>query len=117
MKALKCFAEDHQDDMRRFQERRLAIVIDFDERDRQREHAQKQIPDDLRNRVFILGSRNEPKDLKKAMRSVGSLERIGTALADDCHTGTHELWNHPELVQNADELRRLKTAVEPWLFY
>lgn len=107
--------------MRRYPERRLVIVIDLDDRLDDRKdrlaYAKNQIPDDLRDRVFVLGPRKDPEQLKRTLRIVGSLEKIGRTLAEECRTGAHEIWKHPELVQNADELRRLKTAVEPWLFY
>ena len=102
--------------MRRYPERRLVIIIDLDNRKNRLAQAKNQIPDDLADRVFILGPRKDPEQLKRTLRTVGSLEDIGRALAEECRTGAHEIWNYPELAQNAYELKRLKTLVEPWLF-
>jgi len=91
-------------------------MMDFDGNAERLSYAMGHVPDDVRDRVFILGARKEPQDVKRAMPKIGALEAIGTALAEDCRTNASAIWNHPELACNSAELERLNAAVKPWLF-
>jgi hypothetical protein len=43
----------------------MVLLIDFDNRENRLSYAQSQIPDDLKERVFILGVQSEPENLKR----------------------------------------------------
>jgi len=115
MKVLESFRKNQEAGVRKWPLRVLVLLIDFDEDDGRLVYAKGQISIDLQDRVFILGARNQPEDIKRAV-GIGSLEAIGAALAGDCRANTRTLWTHHELVHNNSELERLSTAVKPWLF-
>lgn len=117
LKTLESFKNNQVAGLRRWPLRIVVLLIDFDRDIGRLDYFRKQIDisADLMNRVFILGARNEPEDIKRAVGS-GSLETIGIALADDCRSNTRTLWNHVELAHNSNELDRLNAAVKPWLF-
>jgi hypothetical protein len=100
--------------MRAYSERFMVLLIDFDNHLDRIDYAKRKIPHDLENRVFILGSLIEPKDLKRA--GLGTLEEIGSSLAKDCREGTDTVWGHDLLRHNATELERLRAYVRPILF-
>jgi hypothetical protein len=114
MKVLDVFESKEISGMRVYSKRFMVLLIDFDN-DRQRiSYAKGKIPDDLENRVFVLGSLIEPQDLKRA--GLGTLEEIGSSLAKDCREDTNEVWGHELLRHNAAELDRLREHVRPILF-
>jgi hypothetical protein len=75
--------------------------------------AKAHIPDDVKERVFILGALTTPEELKARL---GSYETIGKAAAKDCRDGTDTTWGHALLKHNANELDRLRQQVRPILF-
>jgi hypothetical protein len=74
----------------------------------------KIIPDQLRNRVFVIGAWSEPEDLRKAR--LGTFEEIGWKLAEDCRSDSKSTWGHELLKHNADEVDRMKSVLRPILF-
>ena len=74
----------------------------------------REIPDDLKNRVFVLGVLSEPEKLKSNSRM--SFEKIGETLADGCPDNKNELWKDELLKHNEDELSRILALVRPFLF-
>ena len=115
LKALGCFDEGHSQlsSMRRYPLRFLVILIDGDGREERFVTAKKRVPTDLADRVFILGSLDEPEDLKQAL---GQYEEIGQALARDCREGTANAWEHPLLRHNVAEVQRLRNCVRQIFF-
>lgn len=111
---LEKFLSEHVSAMRKYHERRMVLLLDFDERDNRLDQIKVQIPDDLRDRVFILGVQSEPEALKRAV--LGSLEDIGSRLAAECREGKREVWAHDLLKRNASELDRLQQIVCGFLF-
>jgi hypothetical protein len=76
---VKTFTNDYTSTMRLYPHRMIALLIDFDE-DRDRlSYIKDQIPDDLKNRVFVLGVFSEPERLSKDINK--NFENIGEALA------------------------------------
>lgn len=99
--------------LRSYPHRRVLIVIDFDRQPSRFEEALNYIPKDLRERVYVIGSEDEPEAL---IRSLGrNKEQIGYALAEDCEHGTRSTWGHSMLKHNESELKRLWTNVRPFL--
>ncbi|MGH9755263.1 MAG: hypothetical protein ACREA2_21000 [Blastocatellia bacterium] len=114
LKVLDCFQSDHIKDMKRYPKRYMVLLIDFDEREDRLDGAKQAIPDDLKDRVFVLGARKDPEGLRSA--GLGSPETIGKALAKDCREETDKTWGHDLLRHNASELDRLREHVRPILF-
>jgi hypothetical protein len=109
------FASDHIDEMRRYENRLLVLLMDFDDHvdDRLRK-VKEAIPCDLIGRVFILGARTEPEALKQVISI--TYERIGVAMADDCRSESCAIWAHDLFSHNEGELTRLRQVVGAWLF-
>ncbi len=114
LSALEQFDRDHVADMRRVTKRLMVLLIDFDN-DRERlGWVKRKIPQDLADRVFVLGAFREPEDLETALGS--SFEAIGSALAEACRENVHGDWAHELLLHNSGELARLREHVRPILF-
>lgn len=112
--ALELFVSDHVPRMRAYPHRLMVILIDFDEDLTRIDYVKGKIPEDLAERVFVLGSKSEPEDLKRALAT--SYEAIGSGLAKDCRDSTEILWSHELLKHNLGELSRLQESVCPLLF-
>lgn len=110
----ECFVSDHLIPMQKYTERYMVLLIDFDNDLSRLETVKLQIPDDIADRVFVIGARNNPEALKRA--GLGSYETIGSLLADDCRGETEVTWSHDLLRHNEGELTRLRDAVRPFLF-
>ena len=109
------FESDHIPQMNTYLNRFMILLIDFDGQGQARLDAAKaRIPEDLTDRVFVLGASSEPEDLK--LSNLGSYEDIGLAMANDCRHETETIWRHNLLRHNAPELERLRRLVRPILF-
>lgn len=109
------FNSDYAPEMRKLTKRRIVLLMDFDGKPENRKSfAEREIPEDIRNRVFVLGVCLEPKDLKNATRK--NYEEIGAALAKDCAENKQDFWMHDLLKHNEPELHRLIEDVRPFLF-
>ncbi|MGK7928866.1 MAG: hypothetical protein AB4290_27125 [Spirulina sp.] len=113
-KVLDKFTEIHVSDMRKFPEAIIVLLIDFDGRDDRLSDVEKEIPEDIKDRVFVLGVKYNPEILKKDMNKKNY--EIGEALARDCSNNTNEIWGHDHLKHNQPELDRIISSVKPFLF-
>ena len=113
-KVLERFKLDHVTDMVNYPKRFMVLLMDFDGRKDLLESARTSIPENLLNRVFVLGVLTEPEALKAALGR--TYEEIGLAMADDCRDGTDTTWGHDLLRHNASELERLRKHVCSILF-
>ena len=113
-KLLEKFEKEYIRPMESYPQRRLILLIDFDEQNTRYEDAKHRIPEDLENRVFVLGVWSEPEQLKK--KSSKSFEGIGGALAEECPHSRNQLWEDDLLKHNEGELARLLVSVESFLF-
>jgi hypothetical protein len=113
-KVVEKFTEVHVSEMRQFTKSMIVLLIDFDEREDRFSHVNSQIPDDLRERVFILGVQSNPESLRRDIKK--NFESIGETLAKDCSDNTNELWGHDLLKHNKTELDRMILSVKPFLF-
>ena len=100
--------------MRQYPQRRIVLIVDFDQEENRLSYVDGQIPEDFKERVFVLGVQSNPEDLKRATKK--SFEEIGKALAQDCSDNTNELWGHELLTHNKTELERMASSVKPFLF-
>ncbi|QKQ77238.1 hypothetical protein [Nostoc sp. TCL240-02] len=113
-KVVEKFTNDYASTMRQYPQRMIILLIDFDEDKDRLIYVKHQIPDDLKNRVFVLGVLSEPESLRRDINK--SFEKIGEALAKDCSDNTNELWEHDLLTHNKTELVRLISSVKLFLF-
>jgi hypothetical protein len=114
IKVLDDFKSAHVAEMDRYPSRFMVLLIDFDGQERRMNEMTAKVPERLRPRVFIIGARTEPEDLKKA--GLGSYESIGSDLARDCREETEKTWGHELLRHNEGELVRLRESVRRILF-
>ncbi|WP_334848456.1 hypothetical protein [Nostoc sp.] len=112
--AVEKFTNNYASTMRQYPDRMIALLIDFDEDKDRLSYVKQQIPDDLENRVFVLGVLSEPESLRRDINK--NFEKIGEALAKDCSDNTNELWGHDLLIHNKTELERMISSVKPFLF-
>jgi hypothetical protein len=92
----------------------ILMLIDFDNIVDRRILFEEKIPDGLKPRVFVIGSRIEAEDLKREFGM--SLEQIGMRIAQECSEDRPDLCKHPLLDHNREELERMKAVVRPFLF-
>ncbi len=100
--------------MRRYVRRRVLVLVDHDQSATRRDDVLRGVPDDLTDRVYLLGVWSEPESLQNALNH-RSREAIGEALARACLDGSEALWQHALLAHNAAELARLRADVLPFL--
>ena len=115
-KVISSFEDTHIRALRKFPDRSLVLIIDFDGIGSRLADAQTVIPEDLKNRVFILGARTTPEKVKRSIPQLHSFEQIGRALAEDCESRTQTTWSEQELDCNLEELERMQSMVRPFLF-
>jgi hypothetical protein len=111
---LNQFESVHIAEMDRWEHRHMILLIDLDDHPERLTAAKDEIPERLRDRVFILGASSEPEALKTVLHK--SFEGIGLDMACDCREGTEETWGHDLLKHSAPELDRLGERVCPILF-
>jgi len=100
-------------DISKYPDRIMVLLVDFDGQPNRREQVITDVPDELRVRIFLLGVLSVPEVLRS---SLGSYEKIGRALAEDCAANTTSVWGHELLAHNADEAARLMAKVRSILF-
>jgi len=108
------FLSEHVKGMRKYPERNVVLLLDFNDQSDRANRVKEKVPEDLRSRVFVLGVQSEPEALKKA--GLGSLEDIGRRLGKECREETKDVWRHGLLQQNAGELGRLEQAIRAFVF-
>jgi hypothetical protein len=114
VKVLDRFESYEVPGMRKYPKRFMVLLLDFDNDTGRLALAKRRIPQDLADRVFVLGSLSNPESLCRA--GLGKPEEIGLALAKDCREGTNAVWGHALLRHNAGEVERLREHVRPILF-
>jgi hypothetical protein len=115
--AVEDLKQEHVPGMLKYPERRLLLLIDFDNDYQARfSYVRQAIGEtELIHRVFVLGTLSEPESLKTTLGM--SFESIGKALAEDCaHNDTQGLWAHDLLKHNEPELVRMIPLVKGFLF-
>ncbi|MEI7867473.1 MAG: hypothetical protein WCI11_06245 [Candidatus Methylumidiphilus sp.] len=111
---VEVFTKVHALEMRKLPYRSVVLLIDFDGHINRLDEVRQQIPEELNNRVFILGVLSEPEELKKSTGK--SFEYIGRELAHNCVNGKDGLWEHDLLKHNNSELERMIKLVKSFLF-
>ncbi|MEG4861307.1 hypothetical protein QUB75_28475 [Microcoleus sp. K1-B6] len=114
IKTVEEFTKEYASEMRQLPQRRMVLLIDFDDDENRLSYVKSHIPEDLEARVFVLGVLSEPENLRTDIKK--TFEEIGEALAKDCSDNTNELWGHNLLKHNKGELDRMASSVKPFLF-
>lgn len=95
----------------------ILLIIDWDIYQNRGTYVQEYIPEDIKNRVFILVFNPNPETLKDNKKDIQkSFKNIGKALAKACSEREDGLWEHPVLLDNKPELERMILSVKPFLF-
>jgi len=113
LEVVERFESEHIREMRRLPNRNVVLLFDFDGKSERLDWVKARVPQDLADRVYILGVLTEPEELR---RSLGPFEDIGMSLAQDCQDGTEVNWTHELLRHNGGELERMRERVRPVLF-
>lgn len=111
---VKKFKKEIVRQMKNYHERRIVLIIDFDNEIERLNDVKSQIPEELSERVFVLGALSNPEALKVNLGK--SLEAIGASLSQDCSDNTQKVWGHDLLKHNEPELNRMVSLVKPFLF-
>jgi len=98
VKVVEKFTKQLVPEMRRYTESITVLLIDFDQHDDRLSSVTTQIPDDLKDRVFVLGVLSEPEELRRKIKK--TFEEIGNSLAEDCPGNKNELWGDDLLKYN-----------------
>jgi hypothetical protein len=114
LSACERFTSEHVRGLREYPKRYFVLLIDFDGKNDRADKVRERIPEDLRDRVFLLGVQSEPEALKKDR--FGSFEDIGRMLGKDCREQTKGVWMHDLLRHNISELDRMEQTVRSFLF-
>jgi len=102
---LECFQKEYISYLETNPTGFVILLIDFDGIPEARQELfADEIPDELQDRVFVVGARQNPEELKKQLGK--NLEQIGFGLAEDCFEDKNTLWGHAELHHN--EAMRLR---------
>ncbi len=108
------FLSAHVSAMRKHEYRHMVILVDFDQSSSRLQEMTKDIPDDVAERVFVVGVWSEPEYLPR--EKLGSKEDVGKQLASECFDEKRNVWDHELLRHNAAELGRMTTHLRPILF-
>jgi len=120
LNVVKKYTDQVIPEMRKYPSRIVVLLIDFDCKTKgdspknRFNQVRKSIPEDLKNRTFVLGTLSEPEDLKTEFKQ--GLEKIGESLAEECPDNRNQLWDNKRLKHNIPELERLLESVKPFLF-
>ena len=114
-KVLKIFRDEYVPWLRKYSDAHVVMLIDFDDQVVNRKaQFENEVPEELKARVFVIGSKLNPERLKQALNL--EFERIGDTLASECYAGATEHWDHEHLKHNDAERKRLIATVRPFLF-
>ena len=108
------FTKEIVSEMNQYSDAMIVLLIDFDDNEKRLSFVEKDIPENLRNRVFIIGIWSNPEALRRNTKK--NFETIGETLANNCADNTHDLWNHDLLKHNETELERMREIIKPFLF-
>ena len=108
------FAKDHVANMRKYRDRHMVLIVDCDEKDDRFVSVRRVIPEDLADRVFVVGAWSTPERLTAAIGC--TREELGLQLATECCDSTCKTWDHDLLRHNADEVAKMTSRLKPLLF-
>ena len=101
--------------LRRYRYAHVIGIIDCDNWENRIQKKLDQFPDDVRDRIFLLGFIKDPEKFKESV-PISSYEKIGEKLAEECFEDSLELWNHEHLKHISSEIERAKSSLRPIIF-
>ena len=114
LKAIEIIRDEHVLKLQKNKYSHVLGIIDCDGDDERIANELAKFPDDLVDRIFLLGAIQTPEVFRK---NVGDKsERIGERMADECFNETFDLWNHEDLIHLSDEIQRAKHVIRPIVF-
>jgi hypothetical protein len=114
-KVREIFQEEYVSKLRGYPQAHVVMLIDFDDEVEQRRAAfEAAVPEELKGRVFVIGTKVTPETLSQVLGR--SFEKIGADLADECAADTVQLWEHEQLRHNESDRHRMVQIVRPFLF-
>lgn len=103
----------------------VLLLMDFDDQEKnsqlsfqnRREKFQEIVPQQYKNRVFLLGiNHKESEDLRRSFNHL-CFEKIGKMLVEDCPNSDLSRWKNIYLECNIPEIERMKkNGIFDWLF-
>ena len=101
--------------LKKFPKSRVIVVIDFDSQTARRDHMLQNVPEEIKERVFIIGSFSNPESLRNDLNK--SFETIGKDVAEQCAAESADnLWDATLLRHNQAEIVRLSREIRDLLF-
>jgi hypothetical protein len=101
--------------MREYPNSYAVLIVDFDGNAHRGSEIKNQIPEEVRDRVFVVGVLNEPENLRNSTGM--KFEQLGCQIAEGCKDSSIDFWERQELLaHNVDEIRRLSEAVRDLFF-
>jgi hypothetical protein len=101
--------------MREYPHSYAILIVDFDRNAHRGSEIKNQVPEGVRDRVFVVGVLNEPEDLKESTGM--KFEELGRQIAGGCKDSSIDFWKGQELLaHNVDEIRRLSGAIRDLFF-
>ncbi len=114
-KVIETFKAEYLTVLQQNDKAHVVLLVDFDMKGEDRlDRFKEVIPSDFCRRVFVIGPSDEPESLRRATNQ--RYEEIGLALAKDCYDNETDMWGHPQLRHNDDQLKLLEEIVKPFLF-
>ena len=114
MKVVEKILDDYVPKVRRNRHTHVIGIIDCDEHPKRIEEQLERIPEDVRDRIFLLGTLEDPQAFKRSVNQ--SFEKIGIDLADECFRKQFELWRHAHFSHLYDEIDRAAGTLHSILF-
>ena len=106
--------------LRRYSDRRLLLLIDFDGDSSRRDYVFQRLANavqaEVLSRVYLLASLKEAEDLTRPEVKLGNYASIGSQIGIACQSAQADPWQHTLLNHNQAELARLSTFARPLLF-
>lgn len=114
LKVIDKILEDYVPRVRNNPNTHIVGIIDCDGRPDRISTQLARMPADVRDRVFLLGTLDDPQAFKNLVRL--TYEKIGIKLADECYRRNFSLWRHEQLAHIHEEISRAAVALRPVLF-
>jgi len=103
----------------------MLLLIDFDDKNepietnfnKRIDKFNKAVPQEYKNRVFILGTNHKESEALKKVFNLSNFEDIGKLLVEDCPNSDLKHWQNIHLKCNLPEIERMKeNGIFDWLF-
>jgi hypothetical protein len=125
-KVIATYLEEQVPMMARFNARYVLLVIDFDNKGRNRlDYVREAIPEKYRERTFVMGCAHEVEPTVSAVSKRLAQEahsrpnhkqRLGERLAQECHGNSDDFWLHDSLIHNEPERNRMLRTLPQGFF-